>query len=543
MTATTSYRDLVPARLRREWFSLGLYEGRTIYQRFAEHADIAPDRPAVIDDEGTVTYDHLHRATLSLAGALVREGVTAGDTVAINLPNGWRACAADLATAAIGAIALPYPMGRGRHEALSMLRRSRAVTLIAERTWGGVDCGEMLAGMRAELPVLRRVVFHETGVASELDALLSTPSASPPATCAPHPDAPARILVSSGSEAEPKMVLYSHNALADGRGRFIDALHRHERPMRNFFLVPLASSFGSTGTSVTLAQMGGTLIVQRRFDATSALRAIESHRPTHVLGVPTMFQMMLAVLRSEIVDTSSLVALVSGGAGVAPATVDACVDAFGCAFINLYGSADGVNCHTNLDDPLEVVRSTVGRPNPAVTTIRIVDESGQDCAPGDKGEIWSRGPMSPMCYVNAPELDSAYRTVDGWVRTGDLGSIGDDGRLRIRGRQKEIIIRGGSNISPAEVEQHLNAHPDLVHAVCVAVPDPVMGERLCACIVPAHPGSPPTLERLAEFLGQERGLERFKLPERLLVLQELPPSPAGKIDRLALKRMAARSAP
>jgi non-ribosomal peptide synthetase component E (peptide arylation enzyme) len=149
--------------------------------------------------------------------------------------------------------------------------------------------------------------------------------------------------------------------------------------------------------------------------------------------------------------------------------------------------------------------------------------------------------MSPLCYANAPELDAAYRTVDGWVRTGDLGSIGDDGRLRLRGRKKEIIIRGGSNISPLEVEQHLNTHPALLHAVCVAIPDPLMGERLCACVVPARLEEPPTLETLARFLEQERGLERFKLPERLLVLDELPPGPAGKIDKHALKRMAAQS--
>ncbi|MBC7267834.1 MAG: long-chain fatty acid--CoA ligase, partial [Streptomyces sp.] len=148
----------------------------------------------------------------------------------------------------------------------------------------------------------------------------------------------------------------------------------------------------------------------------------------------------------------------------------------------------------------------------------------------------ARGPMTPLCYVAAPDLDARYRTADGWVRTGDLGLIGDDGTLRIVGRLKDVVIRGGANISPAEVETELATHPLVRDVVCVGVPDPVMGERLAACVVAR--GAAPTLADLSSHLTA-RGLERRKHPERLLVVDELPLTPAGKPDRAGLREQCA----
>jgi acyl-CoA synthetase (AMP-forming)/AMP-acid ligase II len=348
-------------------------------------------------------------------------------------------------------------------------------------------------------------------------------------------------LVSSGSEAEPKMVLYSHNALAGGRGGFIEALRHGREPMRNLFLVPLGSPFGSSGTPVTIARHGDTLLVLERFDADRALEMIHAHQATHVFGVPTMFQMMLASERLAQVDTSSLRALVTGGAAIDAKTVQACRERFGCPVVNVYGSGDGVNCHTALDEAPERVATIVGRPNPAVAAIRIVDEQGRDVDAGVEGEIWARGPMSPMCYVNAPELDARYRTPDGWVRTGDRGVLDPDGYLRVLGRSTEIIIRGGHNISPTEIEQLLQEHPAILHAACVGVPDQRLGERVCACVVLREGAPRPSLEELSAFLVCEHGLERAKLPERLVILPELPLSPAGKIAKRAMRELLAAS--
>ncbi|MFI7502186.1 class I adenylate-forming enzyme family protein [Streptomyces sp. NPDC049687] len=546
---STTFHDLVPAELRTEWAKAGRYPGKALFELFEEQVGAHPEAPAVLDGEGAISYAELHRTALRLARALADAGTRPGDVVAVNLANGRLACAVDLAVAALGAVCLPYPVGRRRQDTLAMLRRSSATTAVVTRHIGGTDYGAMLDELRPQLPDLREVfVLGEppAGMRS-LDAALSGPSGPWEPVTRPDPDTAARILVSSGSEAEPKMVAYSHNALAGGRGEFLRSLVRGEAPPRIMFLVPLASSFGSTGTSVTLAVLGGTLVVLPRFDAAEAVTAIERHRPTHLMGVPTMFQEMLADPRlrpgaSDRIDTSSLTALVCGGAGVDPQTVEDCVRAFGCAFVNLYGSADGVNCHTQIEDDLTTVKTTAGRPNPDVTTIRITRDDGEETAPGEIGEIWSRGPMSPLCYVNAPELDSQYRTTDGWVRTGDLGRIDPSGRLNITGRKKEIIIRAGLNISPAEVEQLVNTHSAVKSAVCLGVPDRALGERVCVWIVPLPGQEAPDLAEIRRYLYEEQGLERAKLPELFYVIDELPISPAGKVDKHAL-RASVTSAP
>ena len=304
--------------------------------------------------------------------------------------------------------------------------------------------------------------------------------------------------------------------------------------MRNLFLVPLASSFGSSGTAVTLARHGGTLVVTAKFDPGRALDAIGRHRPHLVFGVPTMFAMMLDHPRLDTVDTSSLRAMVAGGSRIDPGTVAAIRDRFGCAFVNCYGSADGVNCTTDPTDPPRKADQAVGRPNPAVAAIRIVGDDDRDVAPGEVGEIWGLGPMSPLCYVDA-DFDGRYRTAGGWVRTGDLGRIDESGFLHVVGRRNDVIIRGGRNLSPVEVELLLVQHPAVRQVACVGIPDRLMGERMAACVVVRDGTTAPVLTDLTGYLTDVHGLEPAKLPEHLAVLAELPLSAAGKIDKRWLR--------
>lgn len=333
------------------------------------------------------------------------------------------------------------------------------------------------------------------------------------------------------------MVAYSHNALAGGRGNFLASLMPDGARPRCLFLVPLASAFGSNGTAVTLARHGGTLVLLDHFTPEAALAAIREHAPTHVLGVPTMVRMMLDRLEADGGALPAPTALVLGGSALDERTATDAADAFGCPVVNLYGSADGVNCHTGLGHgaPAADGRGVVaGRPDPRVADIRIADTETHEPLPGGSvGEIIARGPMTPLCYVAAPELDARYRTPDGWVRTGDLGFLDEDGTLHIVGRLKDIVIRGGANISPAEVEAELAAHPLVRDVVCVGIPDEVMGERLAACVV-TRTAHVPSLEELCAHLAQ-RGLEQRKFPERLLMVAELPLTPAGKPDRAALR--------
>ncbi|MCW5323062.1 long-chain fatty acid--CoA ligase [Verminephrobacter aporrectodeae subsp. tuberculatae] len=529
--------DLIPSSLRQQWKEDNIYPDRSVYRLFAEQAQRQPGTPAVLVPGQRITYAQLHDAVLRLAGSFRAMGIVAGDVVAYQLSNSWHCSAIDLAVAALGAVVAPFPPGRGRLDIESLLKRCDARAFIINPHYTDMDMCQLVDDLRPTVLSLRFLIVD--GAPQDgwhgLDSLLQeSPLADGelPEVCA---DTPVRLLVSSGTESEPKLVAYSHNALVGGRGRFLQRLHPDGASFRGMYLVPLGSSFGSFATFGVLSWLGGSIALLPQFDVPEAIRAIEELRPTHLLGVPTMFQRIAAHPTLATVDKSSLRAIVSGGSVIDQTTIQRCVEVFGCRFVSLYGSADGVNCHNTLDDPPEVVFKSVGRPNPSVCEIRIVDNESNVLPSGTCGEIVARGPLSPMQYVNAPELDAKYRDKEGWVHTGDLGYLDAQGYLILAGRKKDIIVRGGANISPVQIENIATSHPGIVESACIAVPDADLGQRVCICLT-VKEGSPrPSLEELNLYFCQQ-GLETSKLPDYLCFYRNLPLSPAGKVDK---KRLAA----
>ncbi|MFE0777444.1 AMP-binding protein [Streptomyces sp. NPDC058861] len=618
--------DRVPRADRRAWEARGLCPDADLFTLFRGHALAFPGRDAVVDERGTLSYGELYAEVLRVAALFAEAGLGPRDVIALRLPNGRLAATAELAVYALGAVALPYPLGGGVRDTLSLLARSRA---------GGAVLSEPEdLDATAGLPWLRAVFTAGPATAPGVRSLDRTPPGGPFRPDGPPAEAtaPARILVSSGSETEPKMIAYSHQAMAGGRAAYVRTLAGlparppgpearpagfeerpsgaearpagleerpsgpgarppgpearpagfEERPSdtgarpagpgarppgagtrpsgpgarpgspalsgppaappappappRFLVLVPLASSYGSLGVPVALAALGGTLIVRGRFDAADALRAAVADRPTHLFGVPTMLRRMADLPRLPGEDTSSLRAVVSSGAALPASTAAACRERFGVPVVAVYGSSDGVNCHTAA--PGAPAGDTAGTPDPAVAVLRIVRPDGSPADTGEPGEIQARGPMTPLCHVAAPDLDARYRTADGWVRTGDLGALDEKGRLRVLGRLRNVVIRGGHTLSPAEVEHELGTHPGIAEAVCVPVPDEEFGERLCACVRPV-PGTPaPALGDVTAHLAA-RGLERRKFPEYLLVLDRLPLRPTGKVCRRTAAALAA----
>ena len=537
---TVLLHDLLPVELRRSWAVDGTCPDLDLYSLYRSHQIADPHRTSVIDAKGAVCYTALDRKVRCLAAGLSGLGIRPGDVVGVQLPNGRNTVIAELALAALGAIALPFPVGRGDREAVSLLARSEAVAVIAVADHRGNHHAADLLARAGELPHLLTVVAVGPGTIPEgavpwAELLRTDPTAYVPAR--PDPDAAARILVSSGSEAEPKMVAYSHNALAGGRGNFLASLMKDGQPPRCLFLVPLGSAFGSSGTAVALARHGGTLVLLDHFTPEGALDAIVAHLPTHVLGVPTMIRMMLDRLAERgRWEFTAPTALVVGGSPLDAATAEEAAPRvrlsrgeplrLGRRRQLPYGSGGRAGTGRGARRA-RGPSGPAGRGHPHRRSRR--GRGGMEEAPrGSVGEIVARGPMTPLCYVAAPELDARYRTADGWVRTGDLGRMEEDGTLRIVGRLKDVVIRGGANISPAEVELELATHPDVRDVVCVGVPDPLMGERLAACVVPRG-GKRPALGELSAHLDA-RGLERRKHPELLLLVDELPLTPAGKPD-------------
>lgn len=532
---TAGIIDLVPQHTRRRWREDGSYPNQDVFSLFRQRVDEAPDKPAVLSPDASISYAQLLDAALRIANSLRRAGIVGGDVVAYQLSNSWHCCAIDLAVAALGAIVAPFPPGRGKLDIQSLVRRCDARAVIVPQTYADIDLCEVIESLRPTLLSLRVLIVDGEPRAgwSTLEQLLDSPPldiASLPVVC---PDSPVRLLVSSGTESEPKLVAYSHNALVGGRGRFLQRISDDGAAFRGLYLVPLGSSFGSTATFGVLSWLGGSLVVLPRFEVSEAIKAIEQLRPSFILGVPTMLQRIAADPALARADKSSLRGLICGGSVIDEATVLRCSEQFGCGFISLYGSADGVNCHNTLDDPLEVVLGSVGKPNPAVCAIRIVDDLGRELPQGAVGEITARGPLSPMQYVNAPELDERYRDAEGWVKTGDLGFIDNQGYLVLAGRKKDVIIRGGANISPVQIEGLVMAHADVVSVACVPVPDPDLGQRVCLCVTLREGAAKFALQDITDFLRQQ-GLEVNKLPEYLRFYRHLPLTPAGKIDKRAL---------
>ncbi|SFE34667.1 class I adenylate-forming enzyme family protein [Nitrosomonas sp. Nm166] len=527
--------DLVPAEIRNQWIQEGIYPNKSLYELFCEHVQQNPAKPAVISFGQTIIYAELQHKVCCLAASFRALGVVAGDVIAYQLSNSWYHCAIDLAAAALGAIVAPFPPGRGRLDIQSLLSRCDARVIIVEQTSVDMGCCELIESLRTALLSLRILIVD--GESRDgwhtMNALLQSEPIQSSQLPTVDPNSPARFLISSGTESDPKWIAYSHNALAGGRGRFLQRIHPDRSTFRGLYLMPLGTAFGSTATFGILSWLGGSVLVLRQFDVSAAIRAIAELKPTHIFGVPTMLQRIVADPALAEIDTSSLIAIVSGGAKIDEASIRRCTEAFGCGFISLYGSADGVNCHTTLEDNLETIVHKIGRPNPEVCSIKIVDDQKQEVTPGCTGEIVARGPITPMQYVNNPDLDALYRDKDGWVYTGDLGLIDSDGYLVLTGRKKDIIIRGGVNISPAQIENIAASHPAVVSAVCIPVADEDLGQRICLCLVMQDGAERPSLSQFTRYL-QKQGLEKNKLPEYLRYFRQLPLGPAGKIDKKQL---------
>ncbi len=526
--------DLVPAEIRNLWIQEGIYPNKSLYELFCEHVQQSPAKPAVISLDQTITYAELQHKVCCLAANFRDLGVVTGDVIAYQLANSWYHCAIDLAAAALGAVVAPFPPGRGRLDIQSLLSKCDARVIIVEQN-AETDYCKLIESLRPTLLSLR--VFVVDGEPREgwhtMNELFQTQPIEYSKLPAIDPNSPARFLISSGTESDPKWIAYSHNALAGGRGRFLQRIHPDRSTFSGFYLMPLGTAFGSTATFGILSWLGGSVLVLRQFNVSEAIRVIAELKPTHIFGVPTMFQRMAADPELAKTDTSSLIAIISGGAKIDGASIRRCTKAFRCGFISLYGSADGVNCHTTLEDDLEIILHKIGRPNPDVCSIKIVDDQKQEVAPGCIGEITARGPITPMQYVNNPDLDVLYRDKEGWVYTGDLGFIDSDGYLVLTGRKKDIIIRGGVNISPAQIENLAASHPAVISAVCIPVADEDLGHRICLCLVLQEGTERPSLPQFTRYL-HEQGLEKNKLPEYLRYFRQLPLGPAGKIDKKRL---------
>ena len=511
---------------------VGLWEstlGDLLRAGAAEH----PDRIALVDADPdparrrSWTYAELLTEAERVARALLVR-FRPGERVAVWAPNCAEWVLLQQGAALAGLVLVTVNPANRQVELDYVLRQSRAAGIFFTPEYRGFDMAAAVAAARAAAPELRETVsfagWAQFLVASDLTKTL-------PAVA---PRDPVQIQYTSGTTGFPKGALLNHRGIinasrfvARGGGAADGAVWVNAMPM-----------FHVGGSA--LAELGtfafrGTFVSMPAFDAGLMLELFETYRGTITQAVPTMLSALLDHPDLEKRDTSSIQTIMSGASFVPADLVTRVKEAFGCQFSIVFGQTElhGVITQTQLDDSPDDQSRTIGRPLP-LSDVKITDpDSGATVPLGTRGEICVRGYQTMLEYFEQPEQTALTLSSDGWLRTGDLASMDDRGYLTITGRLKDMIIRGGENIYPREIEDVLGAHPGVAAVAVIGVPDDTWGEQVGAVIVPASSGPAPTAEELRAYCRER--LARFKAPSFWYFVPELPNTATGKIQKYVLR--------
>ena len=501
------------------------------------------DKPFCVSEAGAVTsFRDFERRVMGLGADLLSSGVQPGDRVAIWAPNSPEWMVAACAIQCIGAMMIPINTRFKGPEARYILEKSRACALFTVRSFLGTDYARLLQDACGgpgtdrpvrDLPHLKAVNdlggggFAPPRVSAEAEAAYRR------AADAVTPETTADILFTSGTTGAPKGAMHSH-----GQALWMVGLWSGTNDLRSsdrmLVVNPFFHSFGYRSGWVVALAAGMTMYPMAVFDAGAVLRLIERERITVMGGAPTVFFSLLQHPDFAATDISSLRCGQTGGAKTPPEIIRAGYEQLGFdVFQTSYGLTETTALvSANLaGDSLEVMTTTVGRPVAGVE-VRLVDPSGADVAPGESGELLVRGPNVMQGYFEDPEQTAATIDPDGWLHTGDVAALDPSGRLRILDRLKDVVIVGGFNAYPVEIEIALGAHPAIAEVAVIGVPDERLGEVCAACVV-LKPGETLTLAELAEW-SRER-MANYKVPRRLVVMDEFPRTPLGKVQKFALR--------
>ncbi|OGK91170.1 MAG: hypothetical protein A2W08_03185 [Candidatus Rokubacteria bacterium RBG_16_73_20] len=521
----------------------GFWGSRIWTDYIDETARQAPERIAIMDSAGSLTYAEFRRAIDHLALQLVELGIKKEERFGIQLPNWREFVIIRFALAKIGAVSVPLPADWRRKEVEYVLGTSEAVGLVVPLQFRGRDYVSEYADLGASVPAIRtRLVARADAepvpgwrsLGSLLDGSREPAGAGGLASLRPGANEVDLIVTTSGSTAAPKMVVRTPNCFLTTTRQFVEYRGLLVGSDVVAGLAPIARGVGYWIGVAAPVVAGCTMALLDRFTPEAAVQWIARTRATVAIAVPTQIVKMLDVPDLDRHDLRGFRLFVNGGAAIAPSAAEEAERRFGCVIMSAYGAVEGgIPTCTAVDDPPEKRFRTVGRALPGME-MRIVDDDGRPLRPGSPGEIVYRGPnVSVGFWRNAEGYRQLFDDA-GWFRSGDLGVIDEQGYLTIVGRKKEIIIRGGINISPTEVEGLLQDHPALRQVAIVKMPDPVLGERCCAYVVPA-PGASVTVESLAEFLAA-RDVAKYKFPERVELCGDLPTTgEGGKVLRRALE--------
>jgi fatty-acyl-CoA synthase len=516
---------------------------QTISQNLAETAARCPDRDALVDVPSgrRWTYAEFHRDVRALATGLHRYGVRTGDRVGIWGPNTWEWVLVQYATAELGAVLVNINPAYRPNELAYVLRQSGISTVVAHPPFRTSDYPEMLAQVGGECPELRRVLVMGTPDWAELAAAAPDEALLADTGAGLDPEDAINIQYTSGTTGFPKGATLSHRNILNN-GYFVGELLGYTEADRVCIPVPFYHCFGMVIGNLACTTHGACVVIPApAFTPESALRAVQQEACTSLYGVPTMF---IAELNREDLDSFDLSSLRTGvmaGSTCPAPTMRAVIERMNMTEVGIcYGMTETspVSTQTRPDDSFERRTSTVGRVGPHLE-VKVIDPlTGETVPHGTAGEFCTRGYSVMKGYWNEPEKTAEAIDAEGWMHTGDLGVMDEDGYVQITGRIKDMVIRGGENVYPREVEEFLLTHPDVVDAQVVGVPDPVYGEEVMAWLRLRDGAGLLTAESLREFCTGR--IARYKIPRYVHVADEFPMTVTGKVRKVEMREASVR---
>ncbi|EFM0290217.1 medium-chain fatty-acid--CoA ligase [Escherichia coli] len=533
MKVTLTFNEQRRAAYRQQ----GLWGDASLADYWQQTARAMPDKIAVVDNHGaTYTYSALDHAASCLANWMLAKGIESGDRIAFQLPGWCEFTVIYLARLKTGAVSVPLLPSWREAELVWVLNKCQAKMFFAPTLFKQTRPVDLILPLQNQLPQLQQIVgVDKLAPATSSLSLSQILADNTPLTTAitTHGDELAAVLFTSGTEGLPKGVMLTHNNILASERAYCARLNL---TWQDVFMMPapLGHATGFLHGVTAPFLIGARSVLLDIFTPDACLALLEQQRCTCMLGATPFVYDLLNLLEKQPADLSALRFFLCGGTTIPKKVARECQQR-GIKLLSVYGSTESSpHAVVNLDDPLPRFMHTDGYAAAGVE-IKVVDDARKTLPPGCEGEEASRGPNVFMGYFDEPELTARALDEEGWYYSGDLCRMDEAGYIKITGRKKDIIVRGGENISSREVEDILLQHPKIHDACVVAMPDERLGERSCAYVVLKAPHHSLSLEEVVAFFSRKR-VAKYKYPEHIVVIEKLPRTVSGKIQKFLLRK-------
>ncbi|HBC9827279.1 TPA: medium-chain fatty-acid--CoA ligase [Escherichia coli] len=533
MKVTLTFNEQRRAAYRQQ----GLWGDASLADYWQQTARAMPDKIAVVDNHGaSYTYSALDHAASCLANWMLAKGIESGDRIAFQLPGWCEFTVIYLACLKIGAVSVPLLPSWREAELVWVLNKCQAKMFFAPTLFKQTRPVDLILPLQNQLPQLQQIVgVDKLAPATSSLSLSQIIADNTPLTTAitTHGDELAAVLFTSGTEGLPKGVMLTHNNILASERAYCARLNL---TWQDVFMMPapLGHATGFLHGVTAPFLIGARSVLLDIFTPDACLALLEQQRCTCMLGATPFVYDLLNLLEKQPADLSALRFFLCGGTTIPKKVARECQQR-GIKLLSVYGSTESSpHAVVNLDDPLSRFMHTDGYAAAGVE-IKVVDDARKTLPPGCEGEEASRGPNVFMGYFDEPELTARALDEEGWYYSGDLCRMDEAGYIKITGRKKDIIVRGGENISSREVEDILLQHPKIHDACMVAMPDERLGERSCAYVVLKAPHHSLSLEEVVAFFSRKR-VAKYKYPEHIVVIEKLPRTASGKIQKFLLRK-------